>query len=91
MNIVKIGNIGKITSFNNKLEINSNIRVNDKTGIMVILSDDDVINENSLIKLRGTVIDILILPKKYKFTFNDTKTGQLIKLNYNEKIVISYY
>lgn len=91
MNIVKIGNIGKITSYNNKLEINSNIRVNNETGIMVILSDDDVYNENSLIKLRGTVINILILPKKYKFTFNDTKTGQLIKYNLNEKTVISYY
>jgi len=91
MNIVKIGNIGKITSYNNRLEINSNIRINDKTGIMVILSDDDVINENSLVKIRGAVIDILILPRKYKFIFNDTKTGQLIKFNYNEKVVISYY
>ena len=91
MNIVKIGNIGKITSYNNRLEINSNIRINDKTGIMVILSDDDVINENSLVKIRGAVIDILILPRKYKFIFNYTKTGQLIKFNYNEKVVISYY
>ena len=53
MNIIKIQNVGKINSFNNRLDIKSNVVFNStKDKLMVVLSDDDVNNENCLIKLR---------------------------------------
>ncbi len=92
MNIVKIENVGRINSFNNRLDIKSNVVFNNtKDTLMVVLSDDDINNENCLIKLRGYLVNILLLPKKYRYTFNDTLTGQMITHNLITGCVISYY
>lgn len=92
MNIIKIQNVGKINSFNNRLDIKSNVVFNStKDKLMVVLSDDDVNNENCLIKLRGYVVNILLIPKKYKYTFNNTLTGQMIIPNLITGCIISYY
>lgn len=91
MNIIKIENIGRINSFNNRLDIKNGNNLPDKFSTMVVLSDDDINNENCLIKLRGYLVNILLLPKKYKYTFNDTLTGQMITHNLITGCVISYY
>jgi len=92
MNIIKLQNTGRIHSFNNRLDIKSNVVFNTNNDtLMVVLSENDINNENCLIKLRGSVINILLLPKKYRYTFNDTLIGKMIKPNLITGCVISYY
>ena len=99
MNIINIENIGRIDSFNNRLDIkNGKFSSSEngeylpsKNGIIVVLSDDDVNNDNCLVKLRGITANILLLPKKYKYTFNDTLTGKKIKPNLTDYCGVSYY
>lgn len=91
MNIIKLENVNKVNTFNHKLEIKSNYRHDETSTIMVILSEEDVNNDNCVIKLRGYIVKILILPKKYKFTFNDTKTYKAIINNLSDNFIISYY
>ena len=91
MNIIKIENVRRINGFVNRLEIVSNYRYDGTYSALLILSEEDILNENSLIKLRGFIISSLLLPKKYKYTFNDTKVGKLIVPNLEKNTVISYY
>jgi len=91
MNIIKIENVKQITGFQNRLEIKSDYKYSSENSIMAILSDDDINNDNCLVKLRGYVINILLLPKRYKYTFNETKTGELIAIQLSKNCVISYY
>jgi hypothetical protein len=58
---------------------------------MVVLSAEDIENINSLINLRGYSIYVLLIPKKYKFTFNDTDYHKSIVANLMPNYVISYY
>lgn len=91
MNIIKLENVGRVTPFLNKLEIGSNYHAKEKFSYMVVLSEDDINNSNSFIKLKDISISILLLPKKYKFTFNDTEMGKLVLTNLDSKSIISYY
>jgi hypothetical protein len=93
MNIINIENVRKINGFVNRLEIETRNPFSDsvKTITMVILSEDDILNDNSLLKLKGYSISILLLPKKYKYTFNDLPVGKLIVPNLEKNTVISYY
>lgn len=91
MNIIKINNVKRITSTTHGLEIKSNERFNDKNSIIVILDEDDIQNENRSIKLRGYYIDVLILPKKYKYAFFETPIGKIIKPNLFNEYTITYY
>ena len=93
MNIIKVENLKSVLGFTNKLEVNTGYK---KDGVshynsIVILDADDIENENTLIKLRGVIIDALLIPKKYKFTFNDSKYYSGIKLNFKDSTVISYF
>ena len=92
MNIIKIENIKRIQGFSNKIEISSNYKHSDTKSYLVVLNDEDVNNDNCLIKLRGYKIDVLLIPKKYRFTFfEETNTGKLIKTNLVNEFTISYY
>src|ERR1035437_3440127 len=91
MNIIKVENVRRINGFVNRLQVLSDYKYNPNKSTIVVLSEDDILNENSLIKLRGFIISSLLLPKKYKYTFNDTKVGKLIVPNLEKNNVISYY
>lgn len=71
MNIIKIENVSNIQGFHNKLEISTkgkSISQYSNT-TLVVFSEEDVHNDNCLIKLRGYNINALLIPKKYKYTF----------------------
>ena len=91
MNIIKVENVRNIEGFNNKIEIKSDYKYSDKQSIIVVLSEDDINNDNSLVKLRGYDISGLLIPKRFKFTFDETTVGKLIKQQLNRKNIISYY
>ena len=91
MNIVKIENFKSAFGFDNKVEIKADKRDTKKEGVMVVLSDEDIENINSLVKLRGYSIYVLLIPKKYKFTFNDSDYGKNLRHQFIPNVVISYY
>lgn len=91
MNIIKINNIKSVLSMAHSLEIKSNERFDNKITTMVILDEQDIQNENRVMKLRGYLISILLLPSKYKYTFNETPMGKKIQPNLIENVEISYY
>lgn len=92
MNIVKIDNFKSAVGFTNKVEINVEKNKDiKKQGVLVVLSAEDIENTNSLINLKGYSIYVLLIPKKYKFTFNDTDYHKLIIANLMPNYVISYY
>lgn len=91
MNIIKIENVRTINGFDNRLEIIGNYQYDAKYSTLIILSEDDILNDNSLLKLKGYSISALLLPKKYKYTFNDLPVGKLIVPNLEKNTVISYY
>lgn len=91
MNIIKIENVKRIQGFHNKVEITSEFKHTERYSVLVVLSDDDINNDNSLLKLRGYDISTLLIPKRYKYTFAETKVGVLIRPQLNKNYVISYY
>ncbi len=93
MNIIKVENLKSVLGFTSKLEVNTGYK---KDGVshynyIIILDTDDIENDNTLIKFKGMVIDALIIPKKYKFIFNDSKYYSKIKLYFKDSTVISYF
>lgn len=91
MNIVRIENVKDIDTLNGKIDIKSNQHHTNESVNMVILSADDINNDNSMIALKGYSIRILVIPKKYRYTFYETKLGSLIKSQFDSKCNISYY
>jgi hypothetical protein len=92
MNIIKIENVRRIDTTTHSVSIKSDYIYSENNSIMVVLSEEDVENSNCLIKLKGYIISALLIPKKYKYTFNETSIGKAIIPFYNEKIyTISYY
>ena len=59
MNIVKIENVKRITGTNKGLTITSNTIKEGRAGNMtvVVLSEDDMMNDNVVVRLRGYTID----------------------------------
>ena len=91
MNIIKVENVRRIESFNHKLEIKSDYKYSDNISTVVVLSEEDIDNVNSVIKLKGYSISALLIPKRKKYTFFETKVGEIVKQSLTEKSVISYY
>lgn len=91
MNIIKVNNVKRITSTAYGLEIKSNEWFKGENSVVVVLDEDDIQNENRSIKLRGYNIDVLIIPKKYKYTFFETPLGNIIKPNLPKGYLTTYY
>jgi len=92
MNIIKIENYKSAIGFNDKVEIYVEKRKDlNRQGVVVILSEDDIENFNTIIKLKGYSIYLLIIPKKYRFTFNDTKYFKDLSHQFIPNVIISYY
>lgn len=95
MNHLKIRNYISAQEEAHSAEINTNIGSN-RVGNVIVLSSDDVENPNLIYKLKGIKIDVLIIPKKFKYTFIDTGLfKELQPLMFNsvgrKLIKISYY
>jgi hypothetical protein len=92
MNIIRTENVKSTlsTSYSLTLNIEKHKDLN-KSCTIVILDGDDIENMNSLIKLKGIVIDILIIPKKFKYTMNDTKYYDVISTQFDKDYKITYY
>lgn len=92
MNIIKIENVRRMDSTTYSVIVKSDYIYSEKTSTIVVLNEEDVENSNCLIKLKGYDVSALLIPKKYKYTFNETSTGKAIMPLYNEKYyTISYY
>ena len=91
MNIIKIENYKSCFGSTHSIEIKSDHTLNVNKGYIIVLSEEDINNLNTLIKLRGYLIDVLLIPKKFKFTFNDTDYYNLIKIQLSKRHTISYY
>jgi hypothetical protein len=92
MNIIRIDNVKSTLSTSFSLTINiEKYKDLNKSFTIVILDEDDIENMNSLIKLKGIVIDTLIIPKKYKFTINETKYYDVLSTQFDKDYKITYY
>lgn len=92
MNIIKIENCRRIDGFSSRLEVKTNYKYNDSfNAFIVILSEEDIQNDNCYKKLMGVAITGLLIPKKYKYTFNESPIYKYINMNFVKDFAISYY
>ena len=78
MNHLKIKNFISALEDTHSAEINTNNN-GGRIGNVIILSNDEIENENTINKLKDIKIDILTIPKKYKYTFSETKLYDQLK------------
>lgn len=92
MNIIRIDNAKSTlaTTYSLTVNVEKHKDIN-KTLTVVILSEEDIKNENSIIKLKGINIDVLVLPKKIKFSFNETKYYEHISTQFTKDYNVTYY
>lgn len=92
MNIIRLENVksSMATTYSLTLNVEKNKDIG-KTFVIVILNEDDVNNDNSLIKLRGFNINVLAIPKKIKFTFNEGEYFKALELQLDKDYKITYY
>ena len=92
MNIIRVDNVKSVlpTTFSLTLNIEKHKDLN-KTYTIVILDEDDIANSNTLIKLKGISISCLIIPKKFKYTFNETKYYDVLKSQMEKDDCVTYY
>jgi len=92
MNIIRIDNAKSTLSTTYSLTVNVEKHKDiNKILTVVILSEEDIENENSLIKLKGINIDVLVLPKKHKFSFNETKYYEHLISQFSKDYNVTYY
>jgi len=92
MNIVRIENIKGCLATTYSLTLNvEKYKDLHKDCTLVILSEEDIEDEHTIIKLKGINISILMLPKKYKFIFDETKYYKHLVTQLSEDYKITYY
>jgi hypothetical protein len=91
MNIIKVENVKIVTETTHSLEIKTNNSYSDKTTAIVVLSDEDMNNKNCTRKLCSYTVSVLIIPKKYKFTFKETPIYSNIGIYLIPNFIMSYY
>jgi len=74
MNIIKLDSgVKRFHSFNGGVDILVDPLVN-RNGVIIVLSEDDMENDNIINKLRGYTINGLLIPRKYRYTYKENKT-----------------
>lgn len=92
MNIIRLDNIKSSLATTYSLTLNVEKHKDlVKSFIIVVLDEDDLENMNTLIKLRGFKIDVLMIPKKWKFSFNETKYYKSLSAQLDENHKITYF
>ena len=92
MNIIRLDNVKSslATTYSLTLNVEKNKDLEKKFTI-VVLDEEDVNNMNTLIKLKGFNINVLLLPKKIKFSFNESKYFEEISSQLDKDYKITYY
>ena len=92
MNIIRVDNVKSVLSTTYSLTLNvEKYKDLEKHTTIVVLDEEDIGNRNTTIKLKGISIDILIIPKKFKFTFNETEYHDIISAQLSTNYNITYY
>lgn len=92
MNIIRLDNVKSTlaTTFSLTLNIEKNKDLGNHF-VIVVLDEDDINNINTIIKLKGLSIDVLMIPNKVKFTFNESKYFDALLSQLNKEYYITYY
>lgn len=92
MNIIRLDNVKSTLATTYSLTLN--VEKNKDIGnhfVIVVLDEDDINNINTIIKLKGINIDVLMIPNKVKFTFNESKYFDALLSQLNKEYYITYY
>ena len=92
MNIIRVENVKSslATTYSLTLTVEKYKDLN-KEHTIVVLNEEDIKNTNTLLKLRGVNINILMIPKKYKFSFNETDYFKMLEIQLDENYKVTYY
>lgn len=93
MNIIKVENVKGFFGSTHKVEVRTGYKKNGEStfSTIVVLDGEDIENDNTIVKLKTHNIDCLLIPKKYKFTFNETKCFKWITPYLVKDFTISYF
>ena len=91
MNVIKVHNVKSILPSLRSLEINTEKGKRSYDITIVIFSEEDIDNINTLYKLKGATIDVLVIPKKHRFIFNESEYYKYVKYQLTENYTITYY
>lgn len=91
MNKIRVNGVKRVIGFNNRVEIKTDFKNFDKLSDMVILNEEDILNKNKMIKIRGMYISCLFIPRKFRYTFEEQESYDIIKPCLTKDSVISYY
>lgn len=92
MNIIRLDNVKSnlATTYSLTLNIEKHKELN-KPYVIVVLSEEDINNMNSLIKLKALTINTLMIPKSFKFSFNESKYYESLVAQLDKEHNITYY
>lgn len=92
MNIIRLENVKSTlaTTYSLTLNVEKNKDIG-KHFVIVVLDEEDIENKNTLIKLKGINIDVLLIPKKLKYSFNESEYFEVLSLQLNKENNITYY
>lgn len=92
MNIIRLDNVKSAlaTTYSLTLNVEKNKDIQ-KHFVIVVLDEEDIENKNTLIKLKGLNIDVLMIPKKLKFSFNESEYFDVLSSQLNKENYITYY
>lgn len=92
MNIIRIENVKDISS--TKYSLTIRVEKFKETNIqhaIVVLSEDDISDINTVLKLRGFNIDILLIPKKFQYTLPKTEYFKILQGQLSKDYTITYF
>ena len=92
MNIIRVENVKNVSATTYSLTVRvEKFKETNIQHVIVVLSEDDIINDNSLLKLIGVNIDVLLVPRKLRFTFNETEYFKKLQIGLMENHTITYF
>lgn len=92
MNIIRVENVKNVSATTYSLTVRvEKFKETKIQHVIVVLSEDDIINDNSLLKLIGVNIYVLLVPRKLRFTFNETEYFKKLQIGLVENHTITYF
>ena len=94
MNKIKLHNVTGINASSHSVEINHGkqyLSQLDKMAMIVILNEEEINNRDTIIKLKSTQIDVLLIPTKFKYTLFETELGKYIETHLSKNHHITYF
>ena len=92
MNIIRIENVKSVFATTYSLTVHvEKFKETNKPHAIVVLGEEDIANDNTLLKIIGVNIDVLLIPRKLKFTFNETEYFKKLQPSLVEDYTITYF